>query len=90
MHATLSRWGNSNAIRIPTSVCEDLKLTPGAVAEVLPDLKNKTVTFRFSDTQAPTYSRHRRMTMEEFAGNWTGGKTGEEWGGKDVDAEVVE
>jgi hypothetical protein len=35
------------------------------------------------------YARTRKMTMEEFAAGWEGGKVGAEWGGPDVGAEVV-
>ncbi len=89
MLATLTKWGNSQGIRIPSSTCELLGISAGARAEIEADPVTSTLTVRF---ERPTgnYARHRKMTLEEFAAGWTGGKVGQEWGGPDVGAEVVE
>lgn len=88
METTLGRWGNSNAIRIPAEACEALGVRPGSRAEVDVDPQNSVLILRFRGS-GNIYSRSRRMSMEEFAAGWDGGKIGEEWGGPDAGNEVV-
>jgi hypothetical protein len=37
----------------------------------------------------PRYARKRVVSLEEFTSGWTGGKTGKEWAGADVGAEMI-
>lgn len=89
MRATLTRWGNSQGLRVPLEACNALGVTVGARAELQVDPTTSTLTVKF---EQPTrhYARHRKMSLEEFAAGWSGGKVGKEWGGPDVGAEVVE
>lgn len=89
MRATLTRWGNSQGLRVPLEACNALGVTVGARAELQVDPATSTLTVKF---EQPThhYARHRKMSLEEFAAGWSGGKVGKEWGGPDVGAEVVE
>ena len=89
MQATLTRWGNSQGLRVPLEACNALGVTVGARAELQVDPATSTLTVKF---EQPTrhYARHRKMSLEEFAAGWSGGKVGKEWGGPDVGAEVVE
>lgn len=90
MQTTLAKWGNSNGIRIPADICAELGVTTGDVADLELDAIACSLTLRFSKSPTRGYRRHRKMTMEEFAAGWEGGKTGtEEWGGCDVGAEAV-
>lgn len=89
MEATLVKWGNSQGVRIPSQVCADLGVRPGSVAEVEVDVARSSLTLTFEKPRR-RYARTRKMTMEEFAEGWEGGKVGREWGGPDVGAEVVE
>ncbi len=87
--ATLGKWGNSQALTVPSEICSIMGLSIGAKAEVEYDLGNYCVTYRFEKMKTG-YSRSKKMTMEEFAQGYIGPKVGEEWGGSDVGAEVVE
>lgn len=89
MDAVLSKWGNSKALRLPSEVCRRLGIDVGSVARVSVDDAACSVTFSFERPQRK-YARTKRVTMEEFAAGWTGGKVGKEWGGADVGAEAVE
>lgn len=89
METTLGRWGNSNAVRVPAEACELLGIRPGSRVEIDVDAKNSALIIRFG-RDGKRYSRSKRMSMEEFAAGWDGGKTGEEWGGPDMGAEVVQ
>lgn len=88
MEATLVKWGNSQGVRIPSQICGELGVRPGAVAEVTVDPVHSSLTLTFEKPRR-RYSRTRKMTMEEFAAGWDGGKVGQEWGGPDVGAEVI-
>ena len=91
--ATLTKWGNSNGVRIPAEVCNELGVSAGDVAVLEHDALKRRVTLTFQpreDGDARSYRRHRKMSLEEFAAGWAGGKTDTgEWGGGDVGAEVV-
>ena len=87
--ATLGKWGNSQALTVPSVICNSMGLMPGEKAEVEYDLGSNSVTYYFN-TEGKKYTRSKKMTMEEFARGWTGEKVGEEWCGCDVGAEVVE
>jgi antitoxin component of MazEF toxin-antitoxin module len=88
MEATLVKWGNSQGVRIPGQVCAELGVHPGAVAEMAVDPATSSLTLTFQKPRR-RYARTRKMTMEEFAAGWEGGKVGAEWGGPDVGTEVV-
>ena len=89
--ATLTKWGNSNGLRLPAEICAELDVKSGDVASVEVDAVSRSVTFRFpAENGTRSYRRHRKMTLEEFAAGFDGGKTDTgEWGGTDVGAEVV-
>ena len=88
---TLSKWGNGRGVRIPAEVCAELGISVGDIADIEVDELRSSVTFAFRKNKQRSYSRHRKMTMEEFASGWSGGKTAtKEWGGEDIGAEVVE
>lgn len=89
MQATLTRWGNSQGLRIPREICARLGARIGSVAQLDVNEERAELVVRFEAPQKK-YARSRKMSMQEFAAGWTGGKTGEEWGGPDVGAEVVE
>ena len=86
--ATIGKWGNSQALTIPSNICNAMGLSVGRKANVDYDLKNNCVIYQF-DQSSKKYSRSKKMTMEEFAAGWQGAKIGTEWGGYDVGAEVV-
>ena len=86
--ATLGKWGNSQALTVPSAICSEMGLVPGEKAEVEYDLATNSVTYRFNK-EAMKYSRSKKMTIEEFASGWTGEKVGREWGGCDIGSEVV-
>ncbi len=88
MQATLVKWGNSQGLRVPVEACEALGVSVGACADMQVDPATSTLTIRFEQPERH-YARHRKMSLEEFASGWTGGRVGEEWGGPDVGAEVV-
>ena len=88
MQATLSKWGNSKGIRIPSEAIEALDLVVGAKAEVTIDSEKSAIILTFRQP-ASGYSRSRKMTLEEFAEGWDGGRAGEEWAGEDVGAEMI-
>lgn len=89
MDAVLGKWGNSKALRVPSELCSQLGIDVGSVAKVTVNESARSLTFSFEAAQR-AYSRSKRMTMEEFAAGWEGPKTGKEWGGSDVGAEVIE
>ena len=88
MQATLSKWGNSKGVRVPAEAVDALGLRVGDRAEVTVDPERSAIILTFGEPRA-RYARGRRMTLEEFAAGWSGGKVGEEWGGPDVGAEVL-
>ena len=88
-NVTIGKWGNSQALTIPSDICNAMGLSVGNKADVNYDLKNNRVIYQFEQI-GRKYSRSKKMTMEEFAGGWSGSKVGSEWGGKDVGAEIIE
>ena len=86
---TIGKWGNSQAVTIPSSVYNLMGLTVGSKADVKYDLSSNSVIYQFEKPKK-RYSRTKKMTMEEFTAGWTGPKVGEEWVGQDVGAEIVE
>ncbi len=87
--ATLAKWGNSQGIRIPRDLCDMLGLQIGSVANISVNQARNEVVLAF-DRPKQKYQRNRKVSMEELCSNWDGKKAGEEWGGPDVGAEVVE
>ena len=86
---TPDKWDGSQEIRTPSSIYELLGISMGARAEVAAGPATSTLTVRF-EKPAGGSARHRKMTLEEFAAGWTGGKVGRERCGPDVGAERVE
>ena len=80
--------GESKALRVPSELCSQLGIDIGSVAKVTVNESDRSLTFSF-ETMHQAYSRIKRMTMEKFAAGLEGPKTGKEWGGSDVGAEVV-
>jgi antitoxin component of MazEF toxin-antitoxin module len=89
VETTLAKWGNSQGLRIPREVCSSLGIEVGAKANIGIDVEHSTLVVHF-DRPKRKYHRNRKMTMQEFAAGWQGNKVGEEWGGADIGAEVVE
>ncbi len=87
--ATLSKWGNSQGIRIPKDLCDLLGVNVGAVADIEANQARSSLVITFEQPRRK-YRRNRRVSMEELCAGWEGGKIGEEWGGPDVGAEEVE
>ena len=87
--ATLQKWGNSQGIRIPKEVCDAFGAGIGSVVEMTVDEARYQLTISFERPHGK-YHRNRKLTMEELMGAWQGEKVGEEWGGQDVGAEVVD
>jgi antitoxin component of MazEF toxin-antitoxin module len=88
-NATLGKWGNSQGVRIPKDVCELLNLKIGAPVLMEVNQATSQVTLTFEKPSCH-YRRTKKVSLEELCAGWTGGKIGEEWGGADVGAEVVE
>ena len=88
METTLSKWGNSSAVRVPAEVCDQLGISLGDRAQIGVDAEHSVLVLRF-DLPRRRYGRTRKMTMEEFASGWDGGRVGQEWSGPDAGAEVV-
>lgn len=89
MQTTLSKWGNSKGVRVPADAVSALGLSVGARASVEVDAASSTITLTF-DRPRHRYSRSAKLTMEEFAAGWKGGKVGGEPTGTDMGGEVVE
>ena len=65
METTLSKWGNSKAVRVPVEACDELGLSLGDRAEVTVDAEHGVLVLKFERSKR-AYARTRRMTMEEF------------------------
>ena len=89
MEATLSKWGNSQGVRIPKEVCDLFGAGVGSKVGLHVDEERYQVTLMF-DRPQQKYHRNRKLTMDELMSGWEGAKVGEEWGGIDVGAEVVD
>ena len=86
--STLSKWGNSQGIRIPKEVCDLLGIGIGSPAKIEVDQARSQLTVSF-DRPEHKYRRNRKVSLVELCAEWDGEKVGEEWGGPDVGAEVV-
>lgn len=86
---TLARWGNSQGFRVPKEMCDFLGVRVGSKAHVRADQAKSQLIITF-EQPVRTYQRNRKVSMEELCEGWCGGKVGEEWGGSDIGAEVVE
>ena len=89
MQTTVAKWGNSQGLRIPREICNSLGIEAGTKADIDIDLTNSCLIVKF-DKPKSRYSRNRKVSMAELTKDWNGEKAGEEWGGDDVGAEVVE
>lgn len=88
MKSTLSKWGNSQGIRIPREICDLLGVGVGSSAKIEVDQARSQMTVSF-DTPRRKYHRNRKISLVELCGDWEGEKVGDEWGGPDVGAEIV-
>lgn len=89
MNSTLSKWGNSQGIRIPKEICDLLGVGIGSSAKIEVDQAQSRMTVSF-DVPERKYRRNRKVSLAELCGEWEGEKVGGEWGGPDVGAEVVQ
>lgn len=89
MQTTLSKWGNSKGVRVPADAVSALGLAVGARASVEVDPARSAIVLTF-DQPRRRYSRSAKLTMEEFAAGWKGGKVGGEAASTDLGSEVVE
>lgn len=85
--ATLSKWGNSQGVRIPRELCDLLGARVGDTIAIEYDSSRNALVLSF-DKPEKKYRRTRKMSLEEFAGAWSGDKVGEEIPG-DVGEEGV-
>ncbi len=86
---TLAKWGNSQGVRIPKDICDQLGLRIGSTVDMRVDQAKSEVTLTFPRPERK-YARNRTVSLAELCEGWSGGKVGEEWSGADVGAEVVE
>jgi antitoxin component of MazEF toxin-antitoxin module len=86
--ATLSKWGNSQGVRIPKEICDIVGARLGATANIRANQEASEITLTFEHPNA-VYNRNRKVSMQELCESWSGGKVGEEWAGHDVGAEEV-
>lgn len=86
---TLNKWGNGQGVRIPKDVCDLLGVKIGTPAILDVNETESIISLRF-EKEPTQYQRRSKKSMKELAAQWTGEKVGEEWGGSDVGAEVVE
>lgn len=82
------KWGNSQGLRVPREVCDYLGVDIGSSAEMTFDVNKSQIIITFNEPNN-AYRRNKKMSLQEIAAGWTGGKTGEEWGGEDVGSEVI-
>ena len=75
--ATLSKWGNSQGVRIPREYCDLLGARVGDTIAIEYDSSRNALVLSF-DKPGRKYQRNRKMSLEEFVGEWSGGKVGEE------------
>lgn len=85
--ATLSKWGNSQGVRIPRELCDLLGARVGDTIAIEYDSSRNALVLSF-DKPEKKYRRTRKMSLEKFAGAWSGDKVGEEIPG-DVGEEGV-
>lgn len=89
MHATVAECNDGAAAGMPEGACGDPGVVPGDVTSGDVDEAARSLTPQPSKGDGRAYRRHRRMSMEDFAAGWDGGRTGTgEWGGADVGAEA--
>lgn len=86
---TLAKWGNSQGVRIPKDICDLLELRVGVPVDMRVDQAKSEVTLTFAQPER-AYARNRKVSLAELCAGWDVGKVGEEWGGPDMGAEVVE
>jgi len=82
---TLTKWGNSQGVRIPKSVCEQLGASVGDEASIDYGPAN-SITISFN---VPRYARHRKVPIEEYVKDITTPVVSEEPFGDDVGDEAV-
>jgi antitoxin MazE len=58
MRATIARWGNSTAVRLPKAVVDELRLTPGQEVDVT--VENGEAKVR------PLIAHRRKITIEDM------------------------
>lgn len=78
--ATLAKWGNSQGVRIPREFCDLVGAKVGDPIAIEYDSTRNALVLSF-EKPSTRYQRNRKMTLEEFAGEWAGGKIGEEMPG---------
>ena len=71
LKTTLSKWGNSQGLRVPKEVCELLGIGPGAQASMSVDVANSTLTLRFERPQR-SFQRTRNVSIEELFEGYDG------------------
>ena len=89
---SIKKWGTSQAIRIPKSVCEELKMHIGSelVLEYGSDADGPYILIRAADNRHRSFADASYVSMEEAFKGYTGDYIPHEadWG-MDVGAEVV-
>lgn len=85
MRTTVARWGNSTALRLPKTVVEELRLTPGQQVEVVVDgneARLKPVRRSARDALAELMAECDRI-------GWENAPRAIEWG-PDVGSEILD
>ena len=85
--ATLSKWGNSQGVRIPRDYCDLLGARVGDTIAIEYDSSRNALVLSF-DKPGRKYQRNRKMSLEEFVGEWSSGRVGEEMP-RDVGEELM-
>lgn len=86
---TLAKWGNSQGVRIPKDICELIGARIGSTVGIRANQAKSELVLTFVKPES-RYRRNRKVSMEELCAGWSGGRIGEEWGGPDVGAEMVD
>ena len=77
MYASIQKWGNSRAVRLPKAILESLNLKENDRVEIV--MENKQIILR--------PAKKDRLTLEEIFEDWDGEKYDSyDWG--DMDAPV--
>lgn len=87
--STLTKWGNSQGVRIPKEICDLLGAKVGTEVDLTVDQAKSQLTLTF-EQPGRKYHRNRKVSIQDLCADWKGDKVGEEWGGSDVGSEVVE
>ena len=84
----LTKWGNSQGVRIPRELCNTLGAKIGDALLIEYDSSKSAIVLR-CENLPKKYARSRVMDLRDFTEGWDGKKIGEEWAANDVGNEVI-